>query len=701
MPLPLIVAGLALGGAASFLKDKWADKIKLPDVPFLQQKKEGTHPATRSELVDVDKAKPHSNSMSAAEAEAAHQQKVAFSAVGFFVVGALTTPSVAWFGFPLLGYSVTYMLRKILHSLRNQGNLSVITLDVLSISFALVLGFFVIAALMFAAVFTSYRLVAKTEREAQTDFNRIFGELSDTVWLLQDGVEVEAPLSSLNAQDVIVVHAGDMIPVDGHIQAGEGMVDQHLLTGESQPVEKKVGDAVLTSTLLISGSLHIIVEKQGAETVTGQIAQTLEHAASFKHKVQARGEYLVEQGAFYTLLASGLTLPLLGLNKAVAISYSGFGYQMRMSAPLMVLNYLRIASRNGILVKDGRALDILYKVDSIVFDKTGTLTEEVPQVGRVIVCAGFTEQQLLQYAASAEQRQKHPVAQAITTYAHTQNIQLLTLEDSEYVIGHGLQATLVSTANTTTAPIHIKIGSQRFIQTSHIKLPDDIVQMQQAAGEKGYSVVYVASDKDELIGAIELRPMLRPQATQAIATLHELGMKVYIISGDQEKPTAHLAQNLGIDAYFAETLPQDKAKHVEALQAKGHKVCFVGDGINDSVALQKADVSISLHGAATIAQDTADIVLMSPDLSHIPYLLKMSQELTQRMNLSEQLNMGSGIVCVAGVFMLGMGTGGAIALFSTGLLANLTNSILPLWVHPEKTIKMPHIQLSHTTQKTE
>ncbi len=672
MPLPLIFVGLALGSAASFLADKVPSKVK----PFYLCNKQCRK--TKSRSTKFSKNKP----ISVAEAEAAHQQGIALSAAGLLAVGAFTVPAVAWLGLPLLGYSVTYMLRKVWRSLHNQGNLSVIFLDALSILFAIFMGFFFTAALLFSAVFTANRLIAKTEREAQTDFKRIFGELSDTVWLLTDGVEVEVALSSLNAQDVIVIHAGDMIPVDGHVVDGEGIVDQHLLTGESQPVEKKAGDAVLTSTLVISGSLHVEVEKQGTETITGQIAKTLEHAASFKHKVQSRGEHLVEQGAFYTLLAAGFTLPFLGVNKAVAITYSGFGYQMRMAAPLMVLNYLRIASRNGILVKDGRALDTLHVVDTVVFDKTGTLTEEVPQVKRVLTCEGFTTHQLLQYAASAEQHQKHPVAQAIVQHAQQKEVTLLHLEHNEYIIGHGLQAHLSDAS--TEQNIHIKIGSQRFIQSANIELSDEIAQMQQEADEKGYSVVYVASKQGQLIGAIELCPTVRPQAKEAIDSLQKLGIEVYIISGDQEKPTQYLAQSLGIDHYFAETLPQDKAKHVERLQAKGHKVCFVGDGINDSVALQKADVSISLHGAATIAQDTADIVLMTPDLSHLPYLLSMSRELDQRMTLSEQLNMGSGVVCVSGVLLFGLGASGAMFLYAAGLLTNLGNALLPLLIHPEK-----------------
>lgn len=678
MPIPLLVAGLALGSGTGVLLGKLRDA---------RRRKKATHQQLLTQSEAAPPVKPSTEKqqvvMSPAEAEAAQQQRVSLGALGLLGVGALTVPAVGLAGLPLLAYNYFYMMRKIWRSYREKGKWSVATLDALSVSFAIFMGFLITAGLLFAAFFTANRLIARTEREAQTDFSRIFGELGETVWLLKDGAEIEAPLESLQARDVIVVHAGEMIPVDGHVIAGEGTVDQHLLTGESQPAEKKAGDGVFTSTLLIAGSLQVVVEKQGADTITGQIAKTLEHAATFKHQVQSRGEKLVEQGASRTMLASALALPFLGLGQAVALSYSGFGYQMRMSAPLMVLNYLRIASRNGILVKDGRALDTLHQIDTIVFDKTGTLTEEVPQVGQLIACNGFSEQQLLQYAASAEQRQKHPIAQAICHYAGRQGVAMLRVLNTDYAVGHGLQVDLLN-EQQDSAQHSILIGSRRFVDAAGIAVPDEIESLQATAGDKGYSVVYVATCEGELMGAIELRPALRPQAEQAIEALHKLGMTLYIISGDQEKPTRHLAQTLGIDHYFAETLPEGKAQHIESLQAQGRKVCFIGDGINDSVALQKADVSVSLHGAATIAQDTADILLMTPDLLHLPYLLQMSTELHQRMNNSEWLNNAFGIACVSGVLLLGMGTSGAILLYSGGLLTNLSNSMLPLLTHPEK-----------------
>ena len=625
--------------------------------------------------------KNHSEKGSMVEREIIVQQKIALVSMGLFGLSYVTSPFLNVLGVPLLLYNYSYLLGKLRVAYRDNTKLTVAVFDTLTVSFALVTGYWFTASVLFTTFFTANYLVARTECEVQMDFSRIFGELSDTVWRLQDGAEVEIPLADLHISDIIIVHAGEMIPVDGCIVVGEGLVDQHLLTGESQPVEKKPQDFVLTSTLLISGSLQIQVEKQGSDTITGQIAQTLEHAATFKHQVQSHGDRIVEKGASRTMLASAIALPFIGLTHAVALSYSGFGYQMRAAAPLMVLNYLRIASQQGILIKDGRALDILQHVDTVVFDKTGTLTEEIPQVNQLLTCNGFTEQQILCYAASAEQQQKHPIALAICQQARAQDVTLLKSQHTDYTVGHGLCVSLQAEDGRTET---VLIGSERFVTAAGIVIPDHITTVQNLAGNQGHSMVYLATDTGILMGAVELRPTLRSQTQEAIHALHALGMTLYVISGDQEAPTRHLAQHLGIDNYFAEVLPQDKALHVERLQAAGRKVCFMGDGINDSVALQKADVSISLHGAATIAQDTADIVLMTPDLLHLPYLIELSRDLRQRMRYSEKLNTASGITCVSGVLLIGMGLSGAIFLYSIGLLANLSSAMLPLFKYSRK-----------------
>ena len=377
------------------------------------------------------------------------------------------------------------------------------------------------------------------------------------------------------------------------------------------------------------------------------------------------------------MLTTITALPLLGANQALALTYSGFGYQMRLAAPLTVLNYLRIASNHGILVKDGRALEKLSEVDTIIFDKTGTLTEKIPQVERIKACHGFTESQLLQYAVTASLRQKHPIAQAICQAAEQQNIPSFSIENSDYEVGYGIRVSFVDSEAGSEIKT-VLLGSKRFMESAKINIPNQIKSLQIQSVEKGHSLVYIALENQQLMGIIELRPSLRKNANEVVTALRQQGMTLYMISGDQQKPTQLLAETLGIENYYAETLPEDKAKIVENLQKQGRRVCFIGDGINDAVALKKADVAISLHGAATIATDTAEIVLMKPDLSYLPYLYKMAKDLNNRINTSTTLNMASGIICVTGVVIFGMGVNGAVFLYYSTLAINLANTKVPL-----------------------
>lgn len=622
--------------------------------------------------------------VSLAEKEAARQQYAAGSAVLLAGISALSHSAISLASLLLLSYNYYYLMQTIWASYKKKGNAATLVFEALGFSAVFLFGSLIVVPCVFLLFFTTQRLIARTEHEAQADFGRIFGELSNTVWLLRDGSELEIPLVDIRQGDTVVLRAGDKVPVDGRVVAGEGMLDQHLMTGEAQPVEKTVGGEVLASTLLVSGWLHVQVAKQGSETVAGQIAVTLEYAARLKGQAQNRAEKIIERGASLSLLVSVGALPILGMRGSMAMINSGFGYQLRMAAPLMVLNYLRIASASGILIKDGRVLDKFKDIDTIVFDKTGTLTEVIPHVEKVIACNGLSERQVLQYAASIEQRQQHPVAQAICAQAEILGVTLLDVVSSNYRIGHGLHAELLDPSQQSVSQ-NLLIGSRRFIEMQQIAIPEDIQKMQDEAGAKGYSVVYLASNAGNLLGAIELRPVLRPQAEKAVRELQALGMTLYIISGDQEQPTRHLADLLGIRHYFAQTLPDEKAKHIETLQQQGRKVCFVGDGINDVVALQKADVSVSLHGAASIAQDAAEILLMNPDLLHLRRLLIMSKELNQRMDLSETMNNASGITCVSGIIFFGMGVNGAILLYVLGLAANVANAMTPLLIHRENS----------------
>ncbi|MCI5149802.1 MAG: HAD family hydrolase, partial [Candidatus Electrothrix sp. MAN1_4] len=361
--------------------------------------------------------------------------------------------------------------------------------------------------------------------------------------------------------------------------------------------------------------------------------------------------------------------PIVGGSGAVAVLNSSFGYSVRIFAPISILNYLDTASRNGILVKDGRSLDLLTKVDTVVFDKTGTLTLEQPHVGDIHLCDGFSEEKLLQAASTAEYRQTHPVARAILAEAEARKLKPDEAGIAKYEMGYGIRVKLSSGDL-------ISVGSALFMQKENIYVPEQIHIAIQSAHEEGHSPVLVAVD-GKLAGMIELHTTIRPEAGKIIRDLHALGLSICIISGDHEKPTKNLAKKLGIDSYFSQALPEDKAKIIGALQAEGKKVCFVGDGINDSIALKKADVSVSMRGASSIAVDTAQVILMDKTIGKLVDLFRISKELERNVKRGFALTIIPGGLCVFGVFFLGFGILSSILLFNAGMAAGVFNSMLP------------------------
>ena len=283
-----------------------------------------------------------------------------------------------------------------------EGRIGVGLIDVLTTVGPIATGHFFATSLSLSFYFFSRKLLIKTEDHSRKSLINVFGEKPSFVWIDSNGTEIEMPFETIQIGDVVIVHAGQSIPVDGNINRGHASIDERALTGESQPVEKGVGDPVLASTVVLEGKIYVNVEKAGQDTVAAQIGEILNQTADFKSQVLARSEKIVNQGATPTLAISALTLPFLGTQSALAVLFASFGYHMRIAGPLSVLNFLGIASENGILIKDGRSIELLSDVDTFVFDKTGTLTKEVPSIGKLYTCHGYSENKLLTVAAAAE-----------------------------------------------------------------------------------------------------------------------------------------------------------------------------------------------------------------------------------------------------------------------------------------------------------
>jgi heavy metal translocating P-type ATPase len=513
-------------------------------------------------------------------------------------------------------------------------------------------------------------LVRRTEDNSKKLLLGAFGKQPRFVWLLHQGQEIEIALGQLRKGDVVIVHTGEVVPVDGVIVEGLAMIDQHALTGESAPAEKGVGDQVFASTVMVAGEMHVAVEKSGGETATAKIAQILNDTAGYKLASQQKGERLADKAVIPTLGIGALAFGVMGPQGAAAVLNSDMGTGIRMAAPLAMLSTLALCAQNGVLVKDGRALDLLYEVDTVLFDKTGTLTRERPEVGRMIACHGYTPRQILRFAAAAERRFHHPIAQAILQKAAEEGLDLPPADTTRYKVGYGIAVGIDGCL--------VRVGSRRFLELEGVALTPEVEAALDEVHREGHTMIMVAVD-GALGGALELRASVRPEVPEIIKGLRARGIKhVAIISGDHEAPTRRLAEQLGMDRYFAQVLPADKAGYVEKLQKEGRKVCFVGDGINDAIALKKANVSISLRGASSIATDTAHVVFMEPGLGKLCELLDIAGDLNRNVRISWALILTPNILCIAGVFTLGFGIGMSVLTNNVAALGALANGIRPM-----------------------
>jgi Cu2+-exporting ATPase len=595
---------------------------------------------------------------------------VGTTSLALAMAGSLLYPPLALLSIPGLLYSVRHMFQNSYQTLRKEGKVHVNALSSITVVACLFGGFYVAAAMTGFFYTFSQKLLLQVKTDSKKSLVNVFRLSSQMAWMLIDGVEVQTSIEKVQRGSIVVVNAGELIPVDGVITQGMASVDQQMLTGEAQPVEKSVGDAVFALTLLLTGKIQVQVEQAGKTTTAAQIGQLLNRTTEFKTGVQLRSEQLAQKTVWPTLILSALSVPLLGPMGAVAVVTAHFGNRMNAIGGIGILNYFRILSRQGVLIKDGRTLELLHQVDTVVFDKTGTLTQEQPTLGAIHTCTGYDEARVLTLAAAAEYRQTHPIARAILHAAQQRNLVLPPIDDAAYQVGYGLTVEIEDQL--------VRVGSIRFIENEGITIPAYVREAQSACYDQGHSLVFVAVD-DQLIGALELLPSVRPEAKAVVEGLRQRGIKsIVIISGDHELPTRKLAQELGIDRYFAQTLPQNKAAIIEQLQSEGRTVCYVGDGINDTIALKKAQVSVSLRGASTAATDTAQIILMDQSLQQLCPLFDLSQEFSTTLDNSFNLILIPVALGIGGIYLAGFQVVHVLLLKQLFTLVSLGNVMWPL-----------------------
>jgi len=595
------------------------------------------------------------------------------ASLGFFAVSyfypIFTLPAVA-----LAVYACIPIYRRAFISVFKERKLKNDLLNGLVVTGTLATGHFFVAALYTFISNLGSVLVEKSKGYSEEMLTGVFNRKVTTVWALHQNTEIETPIEKVQIYDTIVIHTGELIPLDGTIVKGAITVDQHMLTGESIPVEKTIGDEVFASTVVIAGYAWVKVTETGQNTVVAKIESVLQGTSHFKTSLQLKGEQWADSAATPILGLGILLWPFRGAGVATAVFNCSPGNGIRLSASAQTLAHIILASQESILIKDGRVLEQLMEIDTIVFDKTGTLTEDRHEVTRVISAQDpYTAAEILFYAAATEQRVSHPLAKAILAKADESGIELPNFDRSDvrYEVGSGVSATV--------AGKRVQVGSLSFMKKMNFAVPDGIADDVREGVANGASMVMVVLD-DEIVGAIEIQARLRDEVRHVIARLRKRGFQhLYILSGDQMEPTRKMARLLELDGYFHNVSPQDKSSVIERLQQEGRKVCFIGDGINDVIAMKKANVSISMTGASGIATDVAQVILMSGSLVEIEHLLELAQRLKRK--LVTTIASYTTVVVVSFTSIVFLGAPPFVALIVQSLVNNtygLTQALLPI-----------------------
>lgn len=543
-------------------------------------------------------------------------------------VAGLVLSAGAMMGLPIPGFviaGVVFMgaipvFKRAWEAIQQEQQLTIDFLDGLAISLHTLQGHYFAPSFMLGLVEGGEVVRDMTARGSERASLDLMSCLGKTTIVIRDGQEIEIETQDVIPGDHVLVYPGDQVPVDGIILTGIGILDQCKLTGESVPVTRREGEEVFASTLLVDGCLTILAERTGNNTRAGVIVNLMQAAPVHDTRVENYAATVANQFVLPTLLiAGGVGLASGNMNRAVALLTLDFGTGIRVSVPTTILSVLTYAARNGVLIRSGRAIEILASIDTVVFDKTGTLTIGHAGVNDIdIMDSRFSKDDVLCLAATAEQGLTHPIAEAIVHNAKDRGLTLKECEDWEYKVGLGAIAKIDG--------IQIMVGSPRFMTQENVDLEEyDLRYPDAKAG--GQSLVYVAGD-GRLIGVIRYSDPPREESKAVIKELKEMGINAYMLSGDVTRVAKTIAGNLGMnpDNIYAEAFPERKVEVVRNLHDSGKTVAFCGDGINDSAALAYADVSISFAGATDIARETADVVLMEDDLRGLIMAIKCARQ---------------------------------------------------------------------------
>ena len=540
------------------------------------------------------------------------------------------------------------------------GRLSVAVLDATAVTVSLARGDFSTAGSVMFMLKLGEILEEWTHKKSVADLAGAMSLHVDKVWLQVDGTEVLTDVGTVQPGDHVVIRTGGMIPLDGRVVSGEAMVNQSSMTGESLPVPKRCGSPAYAGTVVEEGECVLCVEKTAGGGRYDRIVQMIEESEKLKSTAEDKASRLADRLVPYTLGGTALTYLLTrNMTKTLAVLMVDFSCALKLAIPIAVLSAMRESSEHRISVKGGRFLEAVAKADTIVFDKTGTLTYAAPTVAQVVPFGGHDEAEMLRLAACLEEHYPHSMANAVVEAARVRGLSHEEYHSQvQYVVAHGISSMVEGKK--------VLIGSAHFVfEDEGCRIPEG-EQDRFAALPAEYSHLYLCI-AGELAAVICIHDPLRREARAAVAALHRCGFaNVVMMTGDNRRTAESVAAEVGVDAVYAEVLPEDKAAFIRKEKAAGHTVVMVGDGVNDSPALSEADVGIAISTGAAIAREIADVTVASEDLFALVTLRQLSESLMQRIHRSYRFIVGFNFSLIV------LGVAGILPPTTSALLHNMS-----------------------------
>lgn len=538
--------------------------------------------------------------------------------------------------------------------------LEVEVLDALSIGVSLLRGDFGTAGSVMFLLNLGSLLEEWTRKKSLDDLARSMALNVDKVWVRSQGTEVLVPLTKVRSGDEVVVRSGNMIPLDGTVLEGEAMVNQAALTGEAMPVRKAEGSTLYAGTVVEEGECVFIAKAEGGSNRYDKIVAMIEESEKLKSSTENRALVLADKLVPWCLGATVVTYLLTrNATRAISCLMVDFSCALKLSMPLAVLSAMRECGSYHITVKGGKYLEALSKADTIVFDKTGTLTHATPQVVEVVPFSGCNEREVLQLAACLEEHFPHSMANAVVRAAKERGISHEEMHSEvEYIVAHGIASRVGGE--------RVVIGSHHFVFEDEKCTIPTAEQQKFDALKPAYSHLYMAAS-GQLVGVICISDPLRPEAAAVLNGLRALGIRnTVMMTGDSERTAAAIAKQVGVDRFFAEVLPEDKANFVQQAKAEGHTVVMIGDGINDSPALSAADIGIAINSGAAIAREIADVTIKADSLEELVALKAIANSLQKRVHANYRF------VLTFNSALIALGALGILQPASSAMLHNLS-----------------------------